>query len=84
MEKSFTHKDFGSNVKYYRFLKNYTQEKLGEKCDLSARYISDIENGNGNAALDTIINIANVLGVEPYILLKKEKRTPLEKRVNMK
>ena len=34
----------GKNVRYYRNQMNLTQETLAEKCDLSARYISDIEN----------------------------------------
>lgn len=73
-----------ANVKYYRYLIGYTQEQLAEKCDLSPRYVSDIENSRGNISLDTIENIAKYLKVEPYLLLKKQQHQHLQKRVNMK
>ena len=37
-------KTLNDNVKYYRFKNRYTQEELAEKCDLSPRYLSNIEN----------------------------------------
>lgn len=73
------------NIKYYRFKKGITQEQLAEKCDISPRYISDIENGKGNIPIDTLSNISFVLNVEPYILLKNNGfKCVLPKRVNMK
>jgi len=74
----------GANVKYYRFLIGYTQEQLAEKCDLSPRYISDIENANGNIPIDTLENIAKYLKIEPYLLVKEQRHQRLPKRVNMK
>lgn len=74
----------GKNVKFYRFKNNYTQEKLAELCDISPRYLSDIENYKGNIPLDTLEIIAYYLKIEPYILLKKQKNIKLPKRVNMK
>lgn len=75
----------GTNVKYYRFLIGYTQEELAEKCNLSARYMSDIENAKGNISLDTLEIIAKQLRVEPYLLLKEQNHNlNLPKRVNMK
>ena len=61
-------KILGANVKYYRFQCKYTQEQLAEKCDLSPRYISDIETANGNISVDTLEIISNVLGIESYFL----------------
>lgn len=63
---------------------NYTQEQLSEKCNLSTRYISDIENSNGNISIDTLENIAKCLKIEPYLLVKEQKHQHLPKRVNMK
>ena len=31
------------NIKYYRYLNNYSQEKLAELSKLSPRYITDVE-----------------------------------------
>ena len=68
-------KVLGVNVKYYRFLIGYTQEQLAEKCELSPRYISDIENFKGNIPIDTLENIAKYLKVEPYLLIKNKDTT---------
>ncbi len=77
-------KVLGVNVKYYRFLIGYTQEQLAEKCELSPRYISDIENSKGNVPIDTLENIAKYLKVEPYLLIKEQGHHTSQKRVNMK
>ena len=74
----------GANVKYYRFKLGYTQEKLAEACDLSPRYVSDIENYKGNIPINTLEYLAFVLRVEPYLLIKEQKHPKLPKRVNMK
>lgn len=84
MKSKNIRKILSSNVKYYRFLIGYTQEQLAEKTDLSPRYISDIENENGNVPLDTLERIAIILRIEPYLLLKEQKHRELPKRVNMK
>ena len=77
-------KVLGVNVKYYRFLIGYAQEQLAEKCELSPRYISDIENFKGNIPIDTLENIAKYLKVEPYLLIKEQGHHTSQKRVNMK
>ena len=33
------------NIKYYRYVNNYSQEKLAELSKLSSRYITDVERG---------------------------------------
>ena len=40
------------NVKYYRFKNGYTQEELAEKCDLSSKCLSNIENSKWNMSID--------------------------------
>ena len=84
MKTSNIRKVLGANVKYYRHLIGFTQEQLAEKCNLSPRYISDIENSNGNVSVDTLENIAKFLKVETYLLIKPQKHPVLPKRVNMK
>lgn len=39
-------KVFGNNVKYFRFRKKYTQEKVAELTDTSVTYISQLELGH--------------------------------------
>lgn len=84
MKISNIRKVLGANVKYYRYLIGYTQEQLAEKCDLSPRYISDIENSQGNISMDTLEIIAKYLKIESYLLIKPQKHPTLPKRVNMK
>ena len=84
MKNQNIRKVLGDNVKYYRFLIGYTQEQLAEKCELSPRYISDIENYNGNISIDTLSKIANILKIESYLLIKQQEHPTLPKRVNMK
>ena len=61
----------GENVKYYRLLNKFTHEKLAELCNLRARYISNIENANGNISIDTLEKIANTFQMD-YLFLIKE------------
>lgn len=77
-------KVLGENVKFYRFKIGYTQEQLAEKCELSPRYVSDIENAKGNLPIDTLENIAEQLKIEPYKLIKENIHKSLPKRINMK
>lgn len=84
MKTSNIRKVLGANVKYYRHLIGFTQEQLAEKCNLSPRYISDIENSNGNVSVDTLENIAKFLKIESYLLIKPQKHPVLPKRVNIK
>lgn len=62
------------NVKYYRYLNNLSQEKLAELCNLSSRYIADIETGRHIPTISKIEKLANAFNIEPYILFKNIKR----------
>ncbi len=61
---------FAINLKWYRFNKNYTQEKLAELSNLTAKYISDLERGKYSPSLNKIEDLARALEIEPYLLLK--------------
>jgi len=63
-------KNFGIRIKYFRLLRGITQEHLAEKLEMSARYVSDIENGKVNVTLKTINKIAQNLSIEEWELLK--------------
>lgn len=59
---------FRHNVRYYRFKKNYSQEKLAEKTGLSTHYISDIEQGKYSPSIPTIERISKALDILPQLL----------------
>jgi len=60
----------GENLKRYRTYKGYSQAKLAEILDISPNFISDIETGKRWLSSDTLVNLAESLGVKPYEFLK--------------
>ena len=64
----------GLKISYYRKLKGLTQEQLAEKIDKNLAFIGAVEapNVNRTVSLDTLFDIANVLGIPPYKLLKDD------------
>lgn len=63
-----------TNIKYYRIKANLTQEDLAEKANVTSKYISDLERGIFNVSLEKLEQIANVLNIEAYLLLKDDFR----------
>ena len=62
------------NIKYYRYVNNYSQEKLAELSKLSPRYITDVERGLHCPTIPKLESIAKSLNIEPYILFMNENR----------
>ena len=62
------------NIKYYRYLNNYSQEKLAELSKLSPRYITDVERGLHCPTIPKLEIIAKSLNIEPYKLFVNEDR----------
>lgn len=57
---------FGKRVKYFRDLKNYTQEHLAELINIEQSNLSNIERGKVYPTQITLYRLANALEVEPY------------------
>lgn len=62
------------NIKYYRYVNDYSQEKLAELSGLSSRYITDVERGLHCPTIPKLEAIANSLKIEPYILFQNPDR----------
>ena len=76
----------GLNVKYYRYLKHWTQEDLSDNCDFKISYISLIERCEANMTLKNIEYITKILDVSPDKLLVEEtafKAKKLPNRVDL-
>ena len=58
------------NIKNRRKQLNISQSKLAEMINMSANYITDIENQRTWVSDTTIVKIASALGVEVFELLK--------------
>lgn len=66
------YRDLGCAISYYRKRKGLTQEQLAESIGVSRQHMGAIEAPNMVRAvsLDVLFNIAYVLEIEPYLLLK--------------
>ncbi len=66
------YQDLGYAISYYRRRKGLTQEQLSERVGISRQHMGAIEAPNMVRAisLDVLFNIAAVLEIEPYLLLK--------------
>ena len=57
-------------IKEYRIKRNYTLEKLAEKCDISWRNLQRIENGKSKPSLLTLKKLVVVLNISDDDLAK--------------
>lgn len=76
--KTNTRKELGVRIKELRKTAGITQEKLGEKAELSYKFIGELERGQVNVSLDSIMRIAEALGVKIGDVFSKE-RIPVQK-----
>ena len=76
MKRSFDNTERIENLSYaigyYRKKKGITQEKLAEELGVSRQHIASVEapGMNRGVSLELLFNIAEVLEIEPYLLLK--------------
>ncbi len=59
---------YTANLKSLRADKKMSQAEISEKVHITEKFYSDIETGRKWGSFDTIIDIANAFGVEPYEL----------------
>ena len=67
-----SYKILANNIYKFRVLNNLSQKELAEKSNVSAAYISQIENCRPNKEISSVIKIAQALQVPPCILLAEE------------
>jgi transcriptional regulator with XRE-family HTH domain len=60
----------GRRIREERLKLGLTQARLAEDVDISEAYVGQIERGERNLALDTLVRLANRLGVSIDYLLK--------------
>ncbi len=56
---------FGEAVRRRRKALRYSQEALGDVCEIDRSYMGGIERGEHNLALINILKIVKALGVQP-------------------
>ena len=71
-------KIFGNNIHKYRKKKNFSQEKLAEKLEISVKHLSNIETGKVFASAELIETIALVLEVSVSALFYSPEEKSLD------
>lgn len=72
---------FGRRIKYYRDLKNYTQEYLAELVNIEQSSLSNIERGRVHPSPETLYRLANALDVKPYQFYTASPEIPVQDAV---
>lgn len=63
-----TRDTLGANIKHYRKAQGWTVERLAAETGYSVSWISGIERSMMNSSTDRLAHIAEVLGVDIYVL----------------
>ena len=66
-------KIFGKRLRRLRRERGMTQEELGEKSGISYKFIGEIERGEANPSLISLLNVSESLGVDFQELFNFEK-----------
>jgi len=67
------------NIKKYRKRRGLSQFALSSKIDISTNFLADIEAGNTWISAQTLVKLANAFEIEPYELLKPDKKSQTPK-----
>lgn len=59
----------GRRVRMLRNLRGLTQEELGERAQLTGKFLGQIERGNANPSLELLARLARALQIELWELL---------------
>ena len=60
---------FSQVLNQQRRAKQFTQDKLAERCELSLRYLQELEAGDKQPTLTTLFQLAEGLEIDPQELI---------------
>jgi transcriptional regulator with XRE-family HTH domain len=63
----------GANLQRLRTRAKITQEEVAARTGLDVRFLRRLERGSVNIRFDTLVRVADALGVEPGVLLRRAK-----------
>ena len=63
-------KAIGANVRALRLERHLTQAALAERADYDDRFIQYVEAGDRTLTIDSLVSLADALGVAPQILIE--------------
>ena len=61
--------EFGKVLKKRRIRRGVSQEKLAKDSNLTRSYISQLENGNKDPSLFTIVKLSQALKIKPSVFI---------------
>lgn len=70
---------FGQNLRRLRHERGFSQEDLAHQAGIDRTYVSALERGVYSASITMISKLAEVLGVEPSVLLERKTKPPRSK-----
>jgi transcriptional regulator with XRE-family HTH domain len=62
------------NLRVLRKQRRFTQEELADLADINRNYIGQIEREEKSPTIDIVEKLSVPLGVEPFVLLKRERK----------
>lgn len=62
----------GTKIRLYRLAKNWTQEQLADAINSTGSYIGQLERGEKNFRIQTLVKIADALEINIFTLLENE------------
>lgn len=75
-------KYLGQRIREERTKYRLTQEQLAEAADINESYVGQVERGEKNPSLETVVSIANSLGVTVDYLLQEEVKVEPNNLIN--
>ena len=71
----------GRRIRALRNVKKWTQQELGDHAGVNYKFIGEIERGRQNASFNTLVKIADALGVELPELFRFEQEISNRKEI---
>lgn len=73
---------FGANLRHHRLAAGLSQEAVSVRMGVDRAHVSSMERGRQNVILLTLHEVAQALGVRPFMLLDEEKKPPRPGKVS--
>ena len=71
MQRPYHRRAFGDALRRYRKKAGLTQERLAERADMHHNFIGEVERGNMECSLTSMVKIAKALGVRVRDLVRQ-------------
>ncbi|MDO3682016.1 helix-turn-helix domain-containing protein [Paenibacillus ehimensis] len=70
----------GAKIRIHRLAKNWTQEQLAEKSNMTASYVGQLERGEKDVRISTLEKIAHALGMSVHELFSDQKEAFIQEK----